>query len=185
MANDKTPTTVLPTIPEVQGIVTATTGIEAIKERLLAAIDASGKAQAELEEFRKHVNAMPEKTAVEKMQKAFTVEHQAELEAQIADNGRKAVNAALQEVNVHIGAIQTHAMAIRAKYGKQENTVKKADRGTGRGDITTGNMDALRELLTSRGLVVSFELQDDSKHYTAVSGDRRSKYASNVRDDWK
>lgn len=177
--------TVSAPIQEVEGIATATTGIEATFGRLKAAIQQSQKSNSDLEEFRKYVVAMPEKTLPEQLAKKHTIAHQAEFEAEIADAGRKAVNAALLEVHMHLTTINQMEQAIRSKYGKPEPTVKKADRGTGRGDITAGNMDALRELLAGRGLPVTFELQDDNRHYIAVSGDKRTKYAQNIRDDWR
>jgi hypothetical protein len=185
MSNDNKPKTdVLPTIPavpEVQGIDTAITGIQATESRLTAAIHAAGKVEADLATFRTAMTAKPAG-----IEKEFLTAHQAELEAQITGASRKAVSDALKEVQMHMTTISTLAQQIQSKHGLPVSTVKHADRGTGRGDITAGNMDALREMLQSRGINVQFELQDDNKHYHAydpVSG-RKSKYASNVRSDW-
>jgi hypothetical protein len=170
-----------PTIPEVTGISTAVDQIHAVEARLITAISAASQTEKELEAFRKSMNDMKDG-----IQKSFLVAHQAELEAQIADASRKAVSDALNEVRTHVATVQTLAAQIQAKHGKPVVTVKHADRGTGRGDITSGNMDALRELLQSRGISVQFELQEDGKHYYAVdpASGRKSKYASNVRSDW-
>jgi len=182
--NSKTETVVQPTIPavpEVQGIDTAITGIQATESRLTAAIHAAGKMESDLAAFRAQMAAKPAG-----IEKDFLTAHQAELEAQITGASRKAVSDALKEVQMHLGTIQTLAQQIQAKHGLPPVTVKHSDRGAGRGDITAGNMDALRELLAGRGINVQFELQDDNKHYHAVNlnTNQRTKYASNVRSDW-
>jgi hypothetical protein len=170
-----------PPIPEIVGIGTAIDQISAVAPRLTAAIQAEAKTESELTTFRTQMNAMP--TGI---QKDFLVAHQSELEAQITDASRKAVSDALKEVQVHMTTIAQLAATIQGKHGKPVQNVKNSDRGTGHGDITSGNMDALRELLLSRGIHVQYELQEDGKHYYAVdlASGRKSKYASNVRSDW-
>lgn len=179
--DQQTATPAIPTIPEVVGIGTAVDQIHAVEARLVSAIASAASTEKELEAFRKSMNDMKDG-----IQKSFLVAHQTELEAQITDSSRKAVSDALNEVRTHIATVQTLAAQIQSKHGKPMVTVKHADRGTGRGDITAGNIDALREMLTSRGIAVQFELQDDNKHYYAVdpASGRKSKYASNVRSDW-
>jgi hypothetical protein len=187
---EKIPTTTTPPIPEIVGIDTSLTGIESAKNRLQSAIIAAVGNEKELEEFRKYVVAMPEKTAPEKLQKAFTVLHQAELEAQIADNSKKAVSDALSEVLMHIDTVKNLADQIQAKHGKPVPTVKESDKKPRDfGNITSSNMDNIRNILTDRGYSnVQFLLLEDSKHYEVTADKagqhRHNRYTSNVTREW-
>lgn len=186
MTNDQKPTSpATPTIPEVTGIGTAVKQIEAVSPRLSAAIAAASSTEAELNAFRVRITGMKEG-----MEKSFLVEHQAELEAKITDNSRKAVSDAIKELQMHMGTIATLAQQVQAKHGLPVVTVKRADKGTGLGNITSGNMDRLKALLTERGFSnIQVTMLDDSYHreISALSPTgvpHTGRYTSNIERQW-
>jgi len=168
----------VPPAQELVGITTALTGIESVKARLEGAIKASTATDAQLTKFRAELNAMPSG-----LMKSHIVAHQAELEAEIADASRKAVNDAVKEVFMHMSTVNTLAGQIKGKYGKPEVTVKRNDKGN-YGNITDGNKASLEAELRARGFNPVFAMLDDGIHYSVSDGTRHSKYTSNVLRDW-
>ena len=185
MTNDQKVKESTPAVPEVQGIDTAINGISSVKERLTTAILNAGRTEAELTKYRADLSAMPSG-----LNKAFLVEHQAELEAKIATDSRKAVSEALKEVQMHISTVQNLASQIQAKHGMPVVTTKRADRGNGLGNITASNMDKYRSLLIERGYTdVSVNMLDDSYHREITGKSpsgvvRVSRYTSNIDREW-
>lgn len=172
-----------PPIPEVVGMETALTGIDAAKVRLTTAINAVLQSEKEVEKFRAELNAMPAG-----LNKSFLISHQGEIESEHSQNTKRAVSDVLAEVKTHISSVQQLADQIQAKHGKPVETVATRDKkGTG-GDITSGNMDNLRAVLNDRGFAgIEFHLQSNGKYeVNAVKANKayHTVYASNVRADW-
>ena len=184
----KQETTQSPTIQEIVGITTALSGMASAEERLNAAVISADGTEKKVIAFREELNkkmADPMFAMLLKAQPGLP----AQMENEIADSSRKAVNDAIKEFNMHVGTVQTLTAQLKAKYGKAEPTVKGSDSAK-YGNITPGNMDSLRDTLHSRGFTnVAFDLLEDGKHYSvnATNPDGRShkgRHSSNVVRDW-
>ena len=177
-----------PTIQEIVGITTALSGMASAEDRLNAAVISADGTEKKVIAFREELNKKmsdPMFAMLLKAQPGLP----AQMESEIADSSRKAVNDAIKEFNMHVGTVQTLTAQLKAKYGKVEATTKGSDSGK-YGNVTTGNMDSIRDTLHSRGFTnVSFELLEDGKHYAVVGTNadgrnHKGRHSSNVIRDW-
>lgn len=148
-----------PVIPEITGITTAFNAVSPVVERLNKAVIAAQSTEKEVHNLTETIAKMPETNAAEKMMKAFVVAQKDTMVAQMADSSRKAVNESVQELYMQLKTVTELSVQLKAKYGKQETTLKaRVSRGDGYGNVTDHNKARIEEMLKGRGFVPAFKI---------------------------
>lgn len=169
--------------PEIAGIYTAIGIIEARTKALSEAVAAGKDSESALLKYREK---MTKERAASSLLDAMLKGHPELIEQEekaIVEGTRKQVSVEILTLREQMRIISDRLNETATKYGAPVVTVKQRD-GSRLGNVTTGNMDRIRELLESRGFVPQFILLDDNKHYEVRAGDHKGRHVSNIERDW-
>jgi hypothetical protein len=177
---------------EIKGIYTALSVVEPRLKALSEAVKSGKDTEAALEKYRKD---MATQRAASPMYDAMLKSHPeliADEEKKIADGSRKAVTAEIETLNTQMNAIQSHLIAVRAKFGTPAVTVKTAGtRQQNPGTLNIQNATLAKAELESRGYsnieIVELPGFPGYHELRAVSPDggfRKGRYYAQILKDW-